>query len=47
MKKAHDKLESFNRLDVRSLHKAGYTNDAYKGEWGWFSNSEMQSTDVC
>jgi hypothetical protein len=44
MKKTHDKLENFRRLDIRSLHKAGYTNDGYTGQWGWHSNGEVQST---
>lgn len=44
MKKTHDKLEDFRRLDIRSLHKAGYTNEGCTGQWGWRSNGEVQST---
>lgn len=44
MQKTHDKLERFNRLDIRSLHKAGHTEDGYTGQWGWYSGGKVQST---
>lgn len=43
MKKTHEKVEDFKRLDIGSLHKAGHTNDGYVGQWGWYSNGELQS----
>lgn len=43
MKKTHNKVEDFRKLDIRSLHKEGYTNDGHTGQWGWRSSGEVHS----